>query len=279
MIVCYLYTPALKLDSLVKNRESIEAGMVVVDLEDSTHTKSKQAARQKIAEFDFSPLIERGIKLGARINSITSYDGLQDMVLLKSMYESGNYSLETIFIPKVKNKRELEIYKALFSSLPFAPKLYPFIETIESVDNADEIASISDGLCFGQADLSAEMYQPNKTYINYAIAKLCIAAAKYNIMAIDGNSFEIDDIELVKQQCNASKNYGFTGKAAIHPNQVEPINKVFSVSSIDIANYQAWVDAYESSDTGFVIIDGKVIAPPFVAKAKKMLNFYHKVKK
>ena len=107
------------------------------------------------------------------------------MQLLKSLYEKGNTALEYIFLPNVKCKREVEIYRSLFNSLPFSPKLISFIETIEAVDNADEIASVSDALCFGQADLVADMYSPNEAFINYARARLCISAAKYDLMAID----------------------------------------------------------------------------------------------
>jgi citrate lyase subunit beta/citryl-CoA lyase/(S)-citramalyl-CoA lyase len=278
MLVSYLYTPALKLDSLVKNIKEISANMIVVDLEDSIHSKDKELARQKVSAFDFAPIINKGIKVGVRINSIANYDGLNDMKLLKSLYEKGNYTLEYIFIPKVKCKREVEIYRSLFNTLPFMPKLVTFIETVESVDNADKIASVSDALCFGQADLVAEMYNPNETFVNYARARLCIAAAKYDLMAIDTNSFEIEDMKLFKQQCITAKSYGFTGKAAIHPNQVAGINEVFSISNAEIEHYQASIEAYNKASTGFVMLEGEVIAPPFITKAKKMLNFYNKMR-
>jgi len=60
MDVCLFYTPALRLDSLLKKRHEIKSDTVVVDLEDSIHVHSKQAARQKVAEFDFEPLAAMG---------------------------------------------------------------------------------------------------------------------------------------------------------------------------------------------------------------------------
>jgi citrate lyase beta subunit len=276
MDISYLYTPALRVDSLIAHRDSIKADMIVVDLEDSTHIRAKGDARKKISNFDFSPLADRGIKLGLRINTIASYDGLQDLNLIKAMYGSGNTALQYIFIPKVSHQNEVKIYRALFSTLPVMPKLYTFIETVEAVENADGIGSESDALCFGQADLVSEMYSANETFINYARARLCLAAAKHNLMAIDTNSFEIQDMAKFESECVTAKGYGFTGKAAIHPNQVAGINRVFHVPKDMAERYQSCIDTYMNSEAGFAIKDGEVIAPPFIAKASRMLNLYRR---
>jgi citrate lyase subunit beta/citryl-CoA lyase/(S)-citramalyl-CoA lyase len=248
--------------------------MVVVDIEDSTHVSAKSEAREKLLQFDFQPIVDAGLKLGIRVNRLSSFDGIDDLKLLEQLYGSGNFALDHVFIPKVSHQNEVKIYRSLFDSLPFQPKIYTFIETVEAVENAEQIAQVSDALCFGEADLVAGMYSPNETYINYARAKMCIAAAQENIPAIDSNSFEITDMEIFHEQCLASKSYGFTGKSAIHPKHVNYISKVFSVSEETILKYQSSIDAYYGSTTGFVIDNGEVIAPPFIAKAEKMLKFY-----
>ena len=97
-------------------------------------------------------------------------------------------------------------------------------------------------------------------------------------MAIDTNSFEIENIETLKNECVSAKQYGFTAKAAIHPNQVDTINEVFSTLPHEIQKYQSLIEAYNSSDTGFIMVDGQVIAPPFIAKAKKMIAFFNKIR-
>ncbi|WP_374338437.1 CoA ester lyase [Leeia sp.] len=276
MDVSYLYTPALRVDSVVAHLDSLSTDMVVVDLEDSTHVQAKQDARHKIQNFDFSPIRSRGIKLGLRINTIASHDGLADLQLLKTLYAAGKHDLQTIFLPKVNHPNEVKIYRALLSGLSCAPRLCTFIETVEAVDNADGIASVSDALCFGQADLVSEMYSPNAAFIDYARARLCVAAARHNLQAIDTNSFEIKDMEKFEAECVTAKGYGFTGKAAIHPDQLAGINRVFAVSPEMVSKYQSCIEAYMSSTTGFVIKDGEVIAPPFIAKAKRMLSLYQR---
>lgn len=273
MNVSYLYTPALRIESLLAKRHEIAADVVVVDLEDSIHFNAKAEARKKVARIDLSPLTQLGIRLGLRVNTACSFDGLRDLEMLRALGESGECPFEYVLLPKVNHQSELRIYRGLVNSLRRPPKLYTFIETVEAVENAFGIAAASDALCLGQADLCAEMYAPNAAYLDYARARLCVAAAKHHIQAIDTNSFEISDMAFFERECVAAKDCGFTGKAAIHPNQVEAINRIFSVSKEDVDCYQSFIDTYTNSETGFALKDGKVIAPPFVAKARMMLKF------
>lgn len=279
MHVSYLYTPALRVDSLIANRQNLVADAVVVDLEDSIHVTAKADARARVAELDVSPLTERGIRVGIRINTIASADGLKDLDLLLQLGARGRAPFSFVLLPKVNHASEVVVYRTLLSTWKDPPDLYPFIETPDAVDNADGIAAVSDGLAFGQADLVAAMYSPNESYINHARARMCVAAARFKIPAIDTNSFEIEDMKRFESECAAARCYGFTAKAAIHPRQVPAINSVFAVSPETIARYRALIDAYHSSDVGFALVEGQVIAPPFVAKARNMLEFYARYQK
>lgn len=274
MDVSYLYTPALRVDSLVAHADTLQAHMVVVDLEDSTHINAKVQARDKVAAFDFSPLRDRGVKVGVRINAISTCDGVQDLLLVRSLFGDTRTVFSHVFIPKVGHEREVRIYRTLFSTLPVVPSLYSFIETVDGVEHAEGIASVSDALCFGQADLVSEMYSPNDAFINYARARMCVAAAKYNIQAIDTNSFDIKDMVKFEEECVRARGYGFTAKAAIHPDQVPIVNRVFAVSPELITKYESAIAAYMASEAGFLIKDSEVMAPPFIAKARRMLSFY-----
>ena len=272
--VSFLYTPAVRVDSLT--RHDIAADVVVIDLEDSVHVNAKAEAREKVGAFDFSTITSAGIRMGLRVNHIGSYDGLRDLELLRTLYEQGHCAFEYVLLPKMTHPSEIRIYRSLFGSLRQAPKLISFIETLEAVENADQIASASDAICLGQADLSAMLYSPNPAYLDYARARLCAAAAKYHIQAIDTNSFEIEDMARFERECVAAKECGFTGKAAIHPRQVDAINRIFSVSQDTVDVYRSTIDAYVNAQAGFALKDGQVVAPPFVAKARMMLEAWDK---
>ncbi|PCE31254.1 HpcH/HpaI aldolase/citrate lyase family protein [Burkholderia ubonensis] len=274
MDISFLYTPALRIDDLRKKAGLVAPSRVILDLEDSVHAHSKDKARRHLAEQDVGDLTAAGLRFGMRVNVLTSYDGIADIQFLKALYESGKTYVEYVLVTKITHPKEVEVYRSLFATLPKPPKIYAFIETVEAVDRADAIAAVSDGLCFGQADLAAEMYHANATFIDYARARMCIAASRRRIPAIDTNSFDVVDMDAFQKECEAAKAYGFTGKAAIHPRQVDPINRVFSVRDELIDQYQASIAAYEAAETGFAIRDGEVIAPPFITKARRMLAFY-----
>lgn len=269
---CYFYTPALRVDSII--RSGTPAGAVqVLDLEDSTPQRSKAAARERLADVDLSGTGLTGVML--RVNSIETPDGLADMRALVDLDgEIGGLPVQVLLVPKVAAGRDVAIYRSLLSSLSNPPEICSFVETVDAVENAFDIAAASDGLCFGQADLVSEMYAPDESFLAHARARLCVAAARYGLPAIDTNTFELWDTEVIRAVSEAAKRCGFTGKAAIHPRQVDVIVETFSVSPEELDGYLQTIKDYESDANGFAVTKDRVLAPPFVAKARRMLALF-----
>ncbi|MBT2364989.1 aldolase [Streptomyces sp. ISL-10] len=267
-----LYTPALLLASVARPGR-VRADMLVLDLEDSTHPAKKAEARALLAQAD---LTAAGLPaLGMRVNTIATPDGLEDMRALLDMDATvGGVPIDVIFVPKISGPGDVAIYRSLLARTSKPPQICSFIETVDSVESAFAIAAVSDGLCFGQADLTAELYAENESYLDHARARLCAAAAKYRVPAIDTNSFELHDLAVVAAQCRAARDAGFTGKAAIHPRQVEVIAETFTVGPNEIAEYRSVVEDYNSTPYGFAVEKDRVLAPPFVLRAQRMLRLH-----
>jgi citrate lyase beta subunit len=270
---CLLYTPVLRVDS-IRRSEPVRTGLVL-DLEDSIPPHSKAAARSRLASAE---LAESGLSgVGLRINSISTPDGLRDIEALIGLEgRACGVPVQTVFVPKVATGSDVAIYRSLLAKIPNAPELCTFIETVDAVENAFDIAAQSDGLCFGQADLVAEMYAPNEAYLEYARTRMCIAAAKYGLPAIDSNSFELWDMDIVRAESEYAKRCGCTGKAAIHPKQVEAITQTFAVDPDELDGYRRTIKDYEENENGFAVTKDRVLAPPFVAKARRMIQLYDK---
>ncbi|MEN3308475.1 MAG: citrate lyase subunit beta / citryl-CoA lyase [Micromonosporaceae bacterium] len=269
---CLLYTPALRVDSILRSAPA-RTGMVVLDLEDSIPKHLKDAARDRLVDVDLS---ESGLAgLGLRINSLSTPDGMPDIeALVRLDGRVGGVVVQAVFVPKVATAGDVAVYRSLLARLANPPEICSFIETVDAVENAFEIAALSDGLSFGQADLASEMYAPNEAYLGYARARLCVAAAKHALPAIDTNSFELWDMTVVRAECEAARRCGFTGKAAIHPKQVEAITETFTVDPDELAGYRRTIKDYEAEATGFAVTKDRVLAPPFVLKARRMLQLY-----
>ncbi|MCB5164173.1 aldolase [Streptomyces bambusae] len=266
---CLFYVPASRVDKLLKNvpRDSVA---LVLDLEDSVPKQAKPVARRQLREVDLTGTGHTGVSL--RINSIETPDGMLDIQTILALGgKIGGLPLETVLVPKVCDARDVAIYRSLLSGLPKPPEICSFIETVDAVENAFEIAAVSDGLCFGQADLVAEMWAPDESYLAHARARMCVAASRYGLPAIDTNSFELWDMETVRDQSEAAKRCGYTGKAAIHPRQVDVIVETFGTAPGEVDAHYRTIKDYEADEAGFAVSKDRVLAPPFVLKARRMI--------
>ncbi|WP_069166846.1 HpcH/HpaI aldolase/citrate lyase family protein [Nocardia altamirensis] len=269
---CLFFVPASRVDTLLKNvpRHSIS---LVLDLEDSVPKRAKPTARARLADVDLTGTGLPGVSL--RINSIETPDGLLDIQAVLALGgEVGGLPVQTVLVPKIVTGRDVAIYRSLLAELPDPPEICSIIETVDAVENVFDIAAVSDGLIFGPSDLVAEMWAPDESYLAHARARMCIAASRFGLPVIDGNSFELWDTEVILQQCEVAKQCGCTGKAAIHPRQVGPIVETFSVDPAELDRYRQTIKDYEADDAGFAVTKERVLAPPFVSKARRMLALY-----
>lgn len=269
---CLFYVPASRAERLLKNVPRTAVALVL-DLEDSVPRAAKPAAREALARLDLSGTGLDGVTV--RLNSIETPDGLLDVQTLLALGgEIGGLPVDTVLVPKVAGGRDVAIYRSLLSGLADPPQICSFIENIDAVEKAFDIAAASDGLCFGQADLVAEMWAPDESYLAYARARMCVAASRYGLPAIDTNSFELWDVDVVREQCEAARRCGFTGKAAIHPMHVEPIVATFRVEPRALDEHRQTIKDYEADEKGFAVSKDRVLAPPFVVKARRTLALH-----
>lgn len=275
--VSYLYSSVFKFNPVLDDL-GFGSDAIVIDLEDGVHDSAKEQARQKIASLDISDITRKDLMIGVRINQVFSIEGIRDLAAVYSAVKAGSLAIDFLKIPKVRTYHDVLLCKKLFDKLPIEIKMIPIIEVPEAIDNIDQIAALSDAMMFGQVDMAATMYHLNKSYMDYARGKFCIACAQKEIAAIDTaairHDMDLKDMRAFEKECLASKDEGFTGKAIIHPDQVPIVNKVYSVTEQEMDGYRSVVNLYENADIGFSIVEGKIIAPPFVARAQMMLRLY-----
>jgi citrate lyase subunit beta/citryl-CoA lyase/(S)-citramalyl-CoA lyase len=270
---CLFYVPSSRVARLLKNvpRDSVT---LVLDLEDSVPRKAKPTARERLADVVLTGTGHDGV--GLRVNSLETPDGLLDLQTLLALDgEIGGLPVETVVVPKIRHARDVAIYRSLLSGLSRPPEIYSFIETLDAVENAFEIAAVSDGLCFGQADLVAEMWAPDESYLAHARARTCVAASRHGLPVIDTNSFELWDMDVVRGQCEAAKRCGFTGGMAIHPRQVDAILETFGAAPGELDRHYQMIKDYEANEDGFAVSRDRVVAPPFVRKAERMIALHN----
>jgi citrate lyase subunit beta/citryl-CoA lyase/(S)-citramalyl-CoA lyase len=274
MDVCFLFTSILRFNPGLEDSR-FGSDVVMIDLEDSVHTSAKAEARDRLAKLDLRPLVERGHRFGIRVNSLPSIGGIRDLDVLHAGCEGGRLPIDYLMIPKVRSAEDCLFCLSVIEGLSPQIKLFPLVETPEAVENVYDIAAHSDALLFGQADINAAMYRSHEGYLAYARGRFCVACAREGIPAVDTKGFEnLTDMPAFEKSCVDSKSEGFTGKSVIHPKQVPFVKKTFFVPPEELENYRKIISHYAGNEAGFAIVDGQVIAPPFVARARKLLDLY-----
>jgi citrate lyase subunit beta/citryl-CoA lyase len=89
---------------------------------------------------------------------------------------------------------------------------------------------------------------------------------------IDTVHVNFRDLAGLEAECAAAARDGFAAKMAIHPAQVEIVNRVFTPSGAAIAEAQAVIAAFAAAgDAGVVAIDGRMFDIPHLKRAQKLL--------
>ncbi|MCS3404397.1 CoA ester lyase [Pantoea sp. B566] len=263
-----LYTPGYNLERLVKARES-GADVCLIDLEDSVPLSKKALARKNCLHILSSH--PHKSKVAVRINELRSPEGLLDInVLIESTVIP-----DILVMTMIRDASEIEIVRSLLNTKNKPFILYVTIETLEAIDDIDRIAMQCDGLVFGSADFAAELgveiAWENMLYVRQRIAN---AAARHNIAAIDTACYHLDNQELLLEESIAVKALGFHGKAIVHPKQLSTVMKVFSPSIKEIERAKEILRLAKDSKGEIFTFEGDMIGPPFIKKARKLLNNY-----
>jgi citrate lyase subunit beta / citryl-CoA lyase len=268
----------------VDKAKTLNADIVCFDLEDSVPENEKYTARQIIMKALTQRTEYKTTSVYVRINSFESGLAFLD---LKAIIQRG---IDGIVIPKVNDQNEVDKLVSLISTLEQERgienntiKLMPSIETAKGVVNAYSISKADqrvNALVFGVFDFLYDMhldYEDDGIGYAYARAKIPIDARAAGAAAIDAIWQKIDDIIGLKKDALVAKRLGYSGKSIIHPNQIEPVHKVFLPSKNEIQWAKKVVEALdeateEGSSRGAVKLEGKMIDAVHYKQAKAILE-------
>ncbi|MDA1011316.1 MAG: CoA ester lyase [Proteobacteria bacterium] len=265
-----LFVPGLRPDMFLKAL-SESADIVCIDLEDAVALHRKDESRELTMDL-FSKKYESSSETMVRINPITTRHGLSD---LDSLFDLKSPP-DALMLPKIKSANEIRILDELLSTentrhLSFCV----IIETNAALEYALEIArscSRVTSLILGGVDMSADLRcKRDWQSLLYTRSRLVHAAASAGIDLLDVPYLDLMDSDGLERETTSSRDLGFTGRAAIHPKQLPVINQLFTPSQDDIDRARKVCEAFESSDTGLVVIDGELIELPVVRSMYRIL--------
>ena len=257
-----LFIPGHTLDRLERGLKS-NADAIIVDLEDGCPEAEKLVARETLIELLKENTFTK--PLFVRVNDAMESIGRDDIDSISPYQEQ----IEAIILPKTQS---FDFLATLAPMIDFKNKLVPLIETSRAIETVTQIAAFKDvvGLFFGAADASASLgcklaWEP----LLYARQRVVLAASMFNLFTIDVPYFYIDKMAGLKEEAEKVKNLGFTGKAAIHPDQIDHINEAFSPSAEEKEEAKKVLEEYQKSGGGAIKVDGQMIDEP-IAEAMRL---------
>ena len=272
----FIFTPGLKPEMFPKAIAS-GADMVCIELEDGIAIKDKNEARKNTIEALETLEVKSGVELVVRVNCQRTKFGLLDL----EAFISAKTKVKAIMLPKVKTPDEIAFIDDLLTDCGLDTDLHVIMETNEALESIYEIANASKrivALYFGGVDMAAELRVPNE-YKNliYARSKLVHAGASVGVDVIDVPYLDLDDMDGMKKEAELVRDLGFTGKGCIHPKQINMLNEIFTPSKEEIVKAKRIVDQFNASNTGLVVIDGKLIEKPVLREMQRKILIAHKI--
>jgi citrate lyase beta subunit len=180
-------------------------------------------------------------------------------------------------IPKTRAAAELRLLDDLLAGRPrlAALRFHVIVETCDGLADARAIARASPriaALLFGAVDMSADLRCENAWEpLLFARSAVVLAAAAAGVDALDVPFLDLGDEAGLAREAAAAAALGFGGKAAIHPRQLGAIHAAFTPSPAQIERARRIVAAYEASDSGLVVIEGRLVELPVVRSMYRLL--------
>jgi citrate lyase subunit beta / citryl-CoA lyase len=277
-------------DNMFEKGARAGADLVFLDLEDAVPVALKEGSRAKaitaLNDIDWGRTAR-----AIRINGLDTQWCHDDII---EVVTKAGENLDTIVIPKARKARDVWWVDALLTQLESKLgldrriRLEVLIEEVEGLANAEEIAVASprlDALIFGVGDFSLSQgarvdtnFVPLGEYPgdfwHYARNKVIVAARIAGIDAIDAPYPDYKDLAGYERDARRASLLGYTGKWAIHPNQVPIANEVYAPTADEIALAERNLAAYreaEANGRGAVGVNGVLVDAAHVKMAQETL--------
>ena len=281
MMRSMLFVPADS-DRKLAKAASAGADALILDLEDSVQPQRKAVARGATRDY---LTVDSAVPVWIRVNSLLSGEFTADLAAIDRVAPQG------IVLPKIRGPEDLREADRHLQELETArgfpasgiALLALVTETPAAVLRMHELlpkpSERLTALSWGAEDLSAALGAGDprlpdggwRPMYEYARCRCLLAAHALQIEVLDTVYVDFRDGDGLARSCRASRYDGFTGRLAIHPDQVPIINANFTPSDSEFEFAKRVVDAF-ASGAGAVPLDGKMLDIPHLNAAKRLLS-------
>lgn len=259
------------------------ADALILDLEDSVAPERTAVARALVRDYLVAHPARTGQQLWVRINPLSTEKALLDLAAIVRGAPCG------IVLPKTDGGADVAVLGRYLDALECRDGvggigIIPVAtETAAALFSLGSYAGCSArlrGMTWGAEDLSADLgASTNKDASGgyapvYELARsLCLAGAvAAGVQPLDTLFPDFRDTPGLVAASQRSRQQGFTGRLAIHPDQVAPINAAYTPDEAEVAHARRVVAAFAAAPgTGVVGLDGMMLDMPHLKQARRVL--------
>jgi citrate lyase beta subunit len=270
-----------------------DVDVIMLDLEDSVPVEAKESARARVIQSILS--LDWGeTTLTFRINGLDTPFGHRDLL---EVAEAAGPRIEAVVVPKVNHPGDIHFVCRMLDGIEGAKgfssriNIEAIIESAQGLEQVSQIAKASDRLItlvFGIVDYSAsigarlvsisghgekeeEIYPGHRW--NFEMSRIVMAAKAHGLLAIDAPYGNFKDAKGLERSAALACALGYDGKWAIHPDQIDIINQVFSPSTEDIERAIKVLAAHKEAQEkglGAVAVEGRMVDQATVRLARQL---------
>jgi citrate lyase subunit beta/citryl-CoA lyase len=266
---------------------SSPADALILDLEDAVAPSRTQTAREMVLDYLKSrPRAQRlPQQLWVRINPLSTPAALRDLAIIAGAPDG-------IVLPKVNSATDviqlahyldaLEVREGVEAgTIRIVPVATETPQSLFALGGYGGCSARLAGMTWGAEDIAAALGASTNrrgdgeydTVYQLARALCLTGAAAAGVQPVDTMFADYADPVGLEADARAARQAGFTGKIAIHPDQVEIINRAFSPSEEEVSWSQRVVDVFSSNPgLGTVGLEGKMLDMPHLKQAQHILR-------
>lgn len=278
----------------VEKALTLDADVVIVDLEDSVAIAEKAATRKSAAAALERPRRGRGY---VRVNAPATPFCFGDL------HEVLHSRVEGVVLPKVESAADLHAIDWLIWNLERergiaegSIDLMPQIETAAGLHRIDRVLQARSlrpykgawrvkRVAFGAADYAHELglaVGPEEGELAEARARVVLASRAAGLEGpIDSPWFHFKDADGFARALERSRRGGFQGRLCVHPDQIAPVNTAYLPSDAELARAERIVSAFrqaEAKGEAAVQVDGEMVDYPVAYRAQALLDAFRKAR-
>lgn len=254
-------------DRFLQKATGLPADEVILDLEDAVAESEKAGARARVAtairELDWGERV-----VCVRLNGWSTAHTYADVIEVVS---ASGPRLDEVMLPKAGSPGEVAALDLLLTQVERNAGLDPGhvgveiqIESAAGLSRVREICAASprlEAVVLGPVDLAASLGMPLATgggdhpdyageLYHHVLGELLVAGRAAGLFVIDGPYLAIEDREGLTAVARRRAALGLDGKWAIHPDQLEVLNEVFTPTPEQLERAEAVLAALDDAAAG-----------------------------